>query len=143
MYSWGEGEFGQLGHKDVVQLQFPELIKSIDALKIVYISAGVHHSACITESGTLYTWGRYVNTLECVDVGIMALTLMRRNETHQLGLESKFGSIDTPQLVKGHPTAITLKNVTHVSCGQTHTACIAGTCNNAQYYLSRYLSLIL
>jgi alpha-tubulin suppressor-like RCC1 family protein len=105
VYSWGEGEFGQLGHKGLVQLQFPELIKTINALKVVYINAGVHHSACITENGTLYAWGR--------------------NEFHQLGLESQFSSFDTPQLVKGHPSTITLQNVTQVSCGETHTACIA------------------
>lgn len=55
--SWGEGEDGRLGHGDKRSLCKPKLIAALTSQRIVCIAAGSSHSACVTASGRLYTWG--------------------------------------------------------------------------------------
>lgn len=55
--SWGEGEDGRLGHGDKKCLLKPKLIATLESSRIVAIAAGSAHSAAITASGHLYTWG--------------------------------------------------------------------------------------
>lgn len=55
---WGSNEFGQLGcgkKRDTVLR--PALIEGLHGLKIVGISSGDRHSAAITNTGAVYTWG--------------------------------------------------------------------------------------
>ncbi|RHY29915.1 hypothetical protein DYB32_006055 [Aphanomyces invadans] len=77
VYSWGSGEFGQLGHGDLVnnelyQHQFDQhtgrsypvidlplrLDKSLfDDVKIKQIACGYYFSVALAEDGCVYTWG--------------------------------------------------------------------------------------
>lgn len=57
VFSWGEGEDGKLGHGNRLNLDKPRMIESLRSKKIRDIACGSSHSAAITSSGELYTWG--------------------------------------------------------------------------------------
>lgn len=57
LFSWGEGEDGKLGHGNRLTLDKPKLIESLRNKRIRDIACGSSHSAAITSSGELYTWG--------------------------------------------------------------------------------------
>ncbi|XP_047141184.2 probable E3 ubiquitin-protein ligase HERC1 isoform X1 [Hydra vulgaris] len=58
VYSWGDGEFGKLGHGNVATQKLPKVIRGVFKNQIItFISAGSRHSAAITKDGDLYTWG--------------------------------------------------------------------------------------
>lgn len=58
VYGWGSNEFGQLGcgkkHDTILR---PGIIEGLQGLKIIFISSGDRHSAAITNTGAVYTWG--------------------------------------------------------------------------------------
>ncbi|XP_061744248.1 E3 ubiquitin-protein ligase HERC2 isoform X2 [Nerophis ophidion] len=58
VYSWGEAEDGKLGHGNRSPCDRPRVIESLRGLEVVDIAAGGAHSACITASGELFTWGK-------------------------------------------------------------------------------------
>lgn len=60
VYSWGDGDYGKLGHGDCTTYKLPKRITGIfgvGAKAVKAIDAGYRHSAAITRDGTLYTWG--------------------------------------------------------------------------------------
>lgn len=54
---WGRGEFGQLGSGDRRSTWVPQVVDTLRGLHVVQLSLGTSHSACLTESGAVYTWG--------------------------------------------------------------------------------------
>ncbi|KAK8941809.1 Ultraviolet-B receptor UVR8 [Platanthera guangdongensis] len=56
VYSTGLNNFGQLGTSAKTHILVPSLILGLPD-KIVMVSAGYHHSAAVTEDGSLFTWG--------------------------------------------------------------------------------------
>ncbi|MEQ2259944.1 E3 ubiquitin-protein ligase herc2 [Xenotaenia resolanae] len=58
VYSWGEAEDGKLGHGTRSPCDRPRVIESLRGVEVVDIAAGGAHSACITASGELFTWGK-------------------------------------------------------------------------------------
>ncbi|CAB0009589.1 unnamed protein product [Nesidiocoris tenuis] len=58
VYSWGEGEDGQLGHGNKSMCDRPCIIESLRGKNVVDIACGGAHSAAITANGELYTWGK-------------------------------------------------------------------------------------
>jgi alpha-tubulin suppressor-like RCC1 family protein len=97
-YSWGSDEYGQLGHNQgAATLRVPRLVKSLGTLKVTAVAAGMYHSAALTASGQLFTWGS--------------------NSKGQLGLGSKFNMVFSPTLVDclaGVPLA-------GLACGANHS----------------------
>ncbi|CAH1979985.1 unnamed protein product [Acanthoscelides obtectus] len=99
VYSWGDGDYGKLGHGNCVTHKTPEKILVPFAAKVAkYVHAGYRHSAAITEDGKLYTWGE--------------------------GDHGRLGHGDnnaryTPTLV------IDLTDVGHVACGSSHTLVVS------------------
>ncbi|KAK9884642.1 hypothetical protein WA026_007479 [Henosepilachna vigintioctopunctata] len=58
VYSWGDGDYGKLGHGNSVTHKQPERIMGPFVGKTVkFINAGYRHSAAVTSDGKLYTWG--------------------------------------------------------------------------------------
>nr|GEV34951.1 ultraviolet-B receptor UVR8 isoform X1 [Tanacetum cinerariifolium] len=64
--SWGGGESGRLGHGHKSSLlgflsssseYTPRLIKELEGVKVRSIAAGMLHSACIDENGSVYVFG--------------------------------------------------------------------------------------
>lgn len=58
VFSWGEGEEGKLGHGDRLSYDKPKLIEALSGVSVIDIACGSAHSACITSSGNLFTWGK-------------------------------------------------------------------------------------
>ncbi|GFT97548.1 e3 ubiquitin-protein ligase HERC2 [Nephila pilipes] len=58
VYSWGEGDDGKLGHGTRNSCDRPKKIESISGKEVIDIACGGAHSACITSSGELFTWGK-------------------------------------------------------------------------------------
>ncbi|XP_069690185.1 RCC1 domain-containing protein 1 [Periplaneta americana] len=58
VFSWGIGSRGQLGHSDLENED--ETARQVDVLaglRVTRVAAGGWHSAAVTDSGDLYTWG--------------------------------------------------------------------------------------
>lgn len=57
-YSWGDNENGVAGHgaKEGHQCT-PRLVERLVTKRVVQLSACGFHTACLTESDELYTWG--------------------------------------------------------------------------------------
>lgn len=58
VFGWGSNEFGQLGcGKKGDTVLRPKLIAGLQGLKVIAISSGDRHSAAVTNTGSVYTWG--------------------------------------------------------------------------------------
>jgi len=65
VYSWGNGDQGQLGHVGFVKSGVPptyqELLPAelpiLSTSNVQWVAGGTHHSAAINESGNVLTWG--------------------------------------------------------------------------------------
>uniref|UniRef100_K3WAD0 BTB domain-containing protein n=1 Tax=Globisporangium ultimum (strain ATCC 200006 / CBS 805.95 / DAOM BR144) TaxID=431595 RepID=K3WAD0_GLOUD len=96
VYTWGRGDDGRLGHGDNGWKFVPRLVEELRGRAIRQVTCGSYHTAAVTVSGELYTWG-----------GGMYGKLGHGNETGH----------STPYLVeslKGLP-------VRQVACGSRHT----------------------
>ena len=58
VFSWGEGDDGKLGHDNKHSCDRPRVIEGLRGKDVVDISCGGAHSAAITSSGELFTWGK-------------------------------------------------------------------------------------
>ncbi|CAG8620419.1 31715_t:CDS:2, partial [Racocetra persica] len=112
VFSWGSGRYGQLGHGDTKSLDKPKVIEFFEGLKVVQIACGGWHSAVITDSGDLYTFGW--------------------NHSGRLGIPLPDKNNYTQSLINyAEPTLIELNegkdfgpNIIKVSCGSAHTAIV-------------------
>ena len=66
LYSWGRGDFGQLGHGpevtgvrgvDGLSVGVPQPLRSVRHVRFHQVAAGLSHTAAVTEDGSIYTWG--------------------------------------------------------------------------------------
>ncbi|KAK3509891.1 hypothetical protein QTP70_018508 [Hemibagrus guttatus] len=58
LYSFGLGQFGQLGHGTFTfESSLPKVVEHFRKGKVKHIACGENHSAVLTESGLLYTFG--------------------------------------------------------------------------------------
>ncbi|XP_065847291.1 RCC1 domain-containing protein RUG3, mitochondrial [Euphorbia lathyris] len=58
VFTWGYGGFGALGHSVYHRELLPRLVEGSWSGKICHISTSGTHTAVITDTGELYTWGR-------------------------------------------------------------------------------------
>ncbi|XP_040012788.1 probable E3 ubiquitin-protein ligase HERC1 isoform X4 [Xiphias gladius] len=99
VFSWGDGEYGKLGHGNSATQKYPKIIQGPLLGKIVVcVSAGYRHSAAVTNDGELYTWGE--------------------GDFGRLG-HSDSQSRNVPTLVKD------VSGVGQVACGSSHTIAVA------------------
>ena len=101
VFSWGDGQQGQLGHGANTDIYVPQEIDRFNKQKIVTIAAGSSHSGCINEDGVLYLFGK--------------------GRSGQLGrgdqLESNAANSNSPVKVVG----LTGKKVLQVALGKEHS----------------------
>ncbi|XP_034565879.1 probable E3 ubiquitin-protein ligase HERC1 isoform X2 [Notolabrus celidotus] len=99
VFSWGDGEYGKLGHGNSATQKYPKIIQGPLLGKVVVcVSAGYRHSAAVTHDGELYTWGE--------------------GDFGRLG-HSDSQSRNVPTLVKD------ISGVGQVACGSSHTIAVA------------------
>jgi len=99
VYTWGEGNYGQLGHgASVTTYTKPLLVgQPLQGCHVIKIACGSNHTAALTEKGQLYTWGYGSNG-----------RLGHGDEVDQ----------KVPRLV----TTMQGKKVREVACGGSHSA---------------------
>ncbi|XP_048472974.1 probable E3 ubiquitin-protein ligase HERC1 [Rhincodon typus] len=99
VFSWGDGDYGKLGHGNSSTQKYPKLIQGpLQGKAVVCVSAGYRHSAAVTEDGELYSWGE--------------------GDFGRLG-HGDSNSRNIPTLVKD------ISNVGEVSCGSSHTIALS------------------
>jgi len=99
LYTWGEGNFGRLGHGTESNCHTPRLVESILGKKPRQVSCGGFHSAVVTDDGKLYTFGG--------------------GEHGQLGHNDRVNKL-RPTLVK----ALDGVFVTQITCGWSHSVAL-------------------
>ena len=57
LYTWGEGDHGQLGHGDTQDIHTPKLVEALQAMRVVGVAAGVFYGLARTDAGRLFQWG--------------------------------------------------------------------------------------
>jgi E3 ubiquitin-protein ligase HERC1 len=58
VFSWGDGDYGKLGHGNAATQKSPkQVLGSLAGKTVVQVSAGYRHSAAVTADGLLFTWG--------------------------------------------------------------------------------------
>ncbi|XP_061742965.1 probable E3 ubiquitin-protein ligase HERC1 isoform X4 [Nerophis ophidion] len=99
VFSWGDGDYGKLGHGNSSTQKYPKLIQGpLQGKVVVCVAAGYRHSAAVSEEGELYTWGE--------------------GDFGRLG-HGDSNSRNIPTLVKD------ISNVGEVSCGSSHTIALS------------------
>uniref|UniRef100_A0A6Q2XRL6 HECT-type E3 ubiquitin transferase n=1 Tax=Esox lucius TaxID=8010 RepID=A0A6Q2XRL6_ESOLU len=99
VFSWGDGDYGKLGHGNSATQKYPKIIQGPLLGKVVVcVSAGYRHSAAVTNDGELYTWGEG-------DFGRLG-----HSDSH---------SRNVPTLVKD------ISGVGQAACGSSHTIAVA------------------
>ncbi|XP_060835591.1 E3 ubiquitin-protein ligase HERC2 isoform X3 [Rhopalosiphum padi] len=58
VWSWGDGDYGKLGHNISESCKLPCKIESLSGKGIVQIDCGSQFSVALSANGTLYTWGK-------------------------------------------------------------------------------------
>ncbi|KAH7654723.1 Regulator of chromosome condensation 1/beta-lactamase-inhibitor protein II [Dioscorea alata] len=159
--SWGAGGSGRLGHGhqssflgfSMISSEYtPRLIKNFEGMKVRRIAAGMLHSACINEQGSVFIFGeRTINKLgfgeaknasrplvveqlpfseevacggyhTCVVTNEGRLFTWGSNENGCLGL----GSMDIVRTPHDLRSSLLKFRISQVSCGWKHTAAISG-----------------
>ncbi|KAJ0976031.1 hypothetical protein J5N97_017996 [Dioscorea zingiberensis] len=159
--SWGAGGSGRLGHGHQSSIlgfsmssseYTPRLIKNFEGTKVKRVAAGMLHSACIDEQGSVFIFGeRTINKLgfgeaknasrplaiqelpfseevacggyhTCVITNEGRLYTWGSNENGCLGL----GSIDIVRTPQDLRSSLLKFPISQVSCGWKHTAAISG-----------------
>jgi len=57
LYTWGGGMYGKLGHGNETGHSIPRRVEALVGTGVAQIACGSRHTAIITTSGALYTWG--------------------------------------------------------------------------------------
>jgi alpha-tubulin suppressor-like RCC1 family protein len=96
--SWGTGAYGRLGHGDSMDRLSPTSLNAnhLGDKPVVCVSAGLYHSAIVTDDGSLYTFG--TNATGCLGVGESDATSTDSNT--QPSATHRF---TTPTLVRSFP----------------------------------------
>eukprot|EP00941_MAST-03F_sp_MAST-3F-sp1_P004820 g4820.t1 len=55
--TWGKGNDGQLGHDNREDVNRPQIVSMLRKCVVTKVAMGTNHSACVTDTGSLYTWG--------------------------------------------------------------------------------------
>lgn len=110
LFSWGRGDYGILGHGDTDSSAIPRVLKTFNSMRVIGVSAGLHHVLVLTELDGVYAFGD--------------------------GRNGKLGMGDTnPRHSPTRITALDGLNVVHVTAGDEHSIAMTGeTFFNRQVY---------
>ena len=57
LFTWGEGQYGKLGHGDENDQETPKRVEALVGVKVTIVCCGVLHTAVCTKDGCMYTFG--------------------------------------------------------------------------------------
>ena len=99
LHTFGYGHYGQLGHGGVVNEWVPRRVEALVGKCVVQVSCGHYHTAVVTSTGELFTFGQ--------------------------GRYGKLGhDTQNNEWVPRRVEALVGKRVVQVSCGEKHTAVV-------------------
>ncbi|KAJ8524078.1 hypothetical protein ON010_g17040 [Phytophthora cinnamomi] len=113
-FTWGRGEYGELGTSDCgskIITEEPVVVEALRKFHVATVSVGNTHTAAITDKGRLYAWG------SCWS-GQLGLGEAKRAGVKDKRLQLCF---PIPTIVE----ALQQKRITRVSCGAVHTAVVS------------------
>lgn len=102
VYTFGDGKFGRLGHNSERHQSVARFVDSLAGKRVKQVACGGFHTAAVTETGEVYTWGG--------------------GEHGQLGHGDKVNKT-VPTLVR----SLVDKLVVQVTCGWSHTVALTDT----------------
>ena len=107
VYTFGEGNYGQLGQGDRRTRSSPALVKSLEGKHITQVQCGRgHHTMALASSGYVFTWGS-----------------AKRGQLGHGNNKSKLLDLTIPCLVEG----LCKQDVAQISSGYLHCAVIVDT----------------
>ena len=100
VYSWGLGNYGNLGHGDTQDHYTPKPIYRLKSEVIRMVAGGAKHSLAVSQSGDVWAFGH--------------------GDNGRLGNNATQGSL-VPERAKGK---VTTENCIFIAAGESHSACI-------------------
>jgi len=152
IFTWGRGEYGQLGHGDRSSVMLPKLVECLLPHKVRQLSLGTSHSAAITDDGFVFTWGyggdgrlghgderdhlvpkqlKYfgqenIVQVVCGELHTAALSSNGKVYTWGLGKDGRLGHSDRANHFLPHEVVVLSKHeIKEVACGGLHTAALS------------------
>ncbi|KAA3670677.1 uncharacterized protein DEA37_0008823 [Paragonimus westermani] len=114
VFSKGVGSRGQLGLGDLADRDEFTRIEALEVLIVTSLAAGAWHSACVTDTGDLYTWGWN----EHGQLGHRSFNLCKKStRPYPLDPSDAISVLPIPK-----PVDTSDEDVTEVACGSRHTA---------------------
>ncbi|VDD78797.1 unnamed protein product, partial [Mesocestoides corti] len=125
IFSKGIGTRGQLGHGDLESRSTPEAIEALRPVTSTAIACGFLHSACLTDTGDVYTWG----SNEFGQLGYTSLNLERSRQLSTPFLPSDLGvNVNALPAPVDFPDDCLITAV-WIACGSRHTVCLSEDSN--------------
>eukprot|EP00743_Colponemidia_sp_Colp-15_P009532 GILK01010428.1.p1 GENE.GILK01010428.1~~GILK01010428.1.p1 ORF type:complete len:501 (-),score=40.01 GILK01010428.1:120-1583(-) len=150
VYTWGRGEYGQLGHGDRTSQHIPKLVDRLQGRVVIHVSLGTSHSACLTDEGHVYTWGYggdgrlghgteedclvprqvtglvgvHVRQVVCGELHTAAVTDEGSVYSWGLGKDGRLGHGDQKSQLAPVAVAALSGHIVQVVCGGLHTAAL-------------------
>lgn len=123
LYTWGGGMYGKLGHGNESGHSTPKKVEGLVGFPVSQIACGSRHTAVVTTSGQLYTWGdvrlKFYTMLFFV-ISITLLLCKNQKENGVTGHGETDGHQYTPKLLE----RLARKRVVQLSACGFHTGCI-------------------
>ncbi|VUZ45338.1 unnamed protein product [Hymenolepis diminuta] len=119
VFSKGIGTRGQLGHGDLEFQSEPTIIEALKPLTVVEIACGYWHSACLTDTGDVYTWG----SNEFGQLGCGSINLERSKN-----INNPLIAMDSCINLSPLPIPVELPDdvsIFAIACGSRHTVCLS------------------
>nr|CDS29096.2 Regulator of chromosome condensation (RCC1) [Hymenolepis microstoma] len=107
------------GHGDLESQSEPTIIEALKPLTVVAIACGYWHSACLTDTGDVYTWG----SNEFGQLGCTSINLERSRSMNDPSIP-----VDSGINLSALPIPVEFPDdasISAIACGSRHTACLS------------------